>query len=195
MQALEPQRAGQGRGQEVPRGLQPTKKTVQSLMPPTGLATVCSVLPLQVMDVLIKALLANVAVWTLVLALLLAALQTRRGWRLERWAEVSLLWICFWVLGIGGVYGFVVHLAFGSFIAEQIGWPNSPFQFEVAYANLTIGILGFTSFFYRRRDYLLAAMVGIAAGFLPTVSATWCRCWWTTTPHHPMPIRFFTPTC
>ena len=54
---------------------------------------------------------------------------------------------------------------FGSFIAEQIGWPNSPFQNEVAYANLTIGILGLTSFWYRKRDYLLAAMVAYMSWF------------------------------
>ena len=117
------------------------------------------------MEALIRTLLANVAVWTLLLALLLAALQTRQAWRLDRWAEASLLWISFWVLGIGGLYGFVAHLAFGPFIAEQIGWPNSPFQNEVAYANLTIGILGLTSFYYRRRDYLLAAMVGYCSWF------------------------------
>ena len=117
------------------------------------------------MEVLIRALLANVPVWSLIFALSLAALQTRRGWRLDRWAEASLLWIAFWVLGLAGIYGFIVHIAFGPFIAEQIGWPNSPFQNEVAYANLTIGILGLTSFYYRRRDYLLAAMVGYCSWF------------------------------
>ena len=117
------------------------------------------------MEALMRALLANVPVWTLILALSLAALQTRRGWRLDRWAEASLLWIAFWVLGVAGVYGFIVHIAFGPFIAEQIGWPNSPFQNEVAYANLTIGILGLTSFWYRRRDYLLAAMVAFGSWF------------------------------
>ena len=54
---------------------------------------------------------------------------------------------------------------FGQFSAEQIGWPNSPFQFEVAYANLTMSILGFSSFFYRKRDYLLAAMVAFSSWF------------------------------
>ena len=117
------------------------------------------------MEALIRALLANMAVWTLILALLLAGLQTRRGWRLDRWAEASLLWISFWVLGVAGVYGFILHIAFGPFIAEQIGWPNSPFQNEMAYANLTIGILGLTSFWYRHRDYLLAAMVGYCSWF------------------------------
>ena len=42
---------------------------------------------------------------------------------------------------------------------------NSPFQFEVAYANLTVSILGFSSFFYRKRDYLLAAMVAFGSWY------------------------------
>ena len=110
-------------------------------------------------------LLADYGVWTLLLALLLGALQTRQQWTLGRWSEASLLWIAFWVLGVGGVYGFLMHLVFGSFLAEQIGWPNSPFQNEVAYANLTIGILGFSSFLYRKRDYLLASMVAFASWY------------------------------
>ena len=65
----------------------------------------------------------------------------------------------------------MAHLAFGPFLAEQIGWLNSPFQNEVPYANLTIGILCFSSVWYRRRDYLLATMVAYGSWFLPTVSA------------------------
>ena len=122
-------------------------------------------MPNGAMAALIRALLSNVLVWTLILALLLAVLQTRRAWRVDRWAEASLIWIAFWVLGIGGVYGFVAHLAFGSFLAEQIGWPNRPFQNELAYANLTIGILGFSSVWYRSRDYLWAAMVAYGSWF------------------------------
>lgn len=114
---------------------------------------------------LVRFLLADVSLWTLALALLLGFLQCRRQWQVGRWAEASLLWIAFWVLGVAGVHGFVVHLAFGPFIAEQIGWPNSPFQNEVAYANLTIGILGFSSFILRRRDYLLASMVAYGSWF------------------------------
>ncbi|WP_066909126.1 DUF6790 family protein [Synechococcus sp. MIT S9509] len=32
-------------------------------------------------------------------------------------------WIAFWVLGVGGVSGFIMHLVFGSFLAEQVVWP------------------------------------------------------------------------
>ena len=95
---------------------------------------------------LVRFLLQDTGVWTLVLALLLGALQTRRQGSVSRWSEASLLWIAFWVMGVAGLYGFIAHLLFAPFIAEQIGWPNSPFQFEVAYANLTVSILGFSSF-------------------------------------------------
>ena len=117
------------------------------------------------MEKLIHFILSDYSLWTVVLALVLGVLQTRHQWRISRAAEASLLWIAFWVLGVGGVYNFIVHIAFGPFIAEQIGWPNSPFQNEVAYANLTIGILGFSSFWYRKRDYLLAAMCAYSSWF------------------------------
>jgi len=95
-----------------------------------------------------------------VLALVGASLQVRRHFTWSRWAEAVLLWCAFWVLGVNGCLGFVEHLFFfGPFIAERIGWANSPVQFEVAYANLTIGILGLSSLWLRRRDYLLATMV------------------------------------
>ena len=55
------------------------------------------------MEPLIRFLLADYALWTLILALLLGAWLT-------------------------GVYGFIIHIAFGAFAAQQIGWPNSTFQ-------------------------------------------------------------------
>jgi len=58
-----------------------------------------------------------------------------------------------------------MHLVFWPLLAEQIGWSNRPFQYEVAYANLTMGILGFSSFMYRRGDYLLASMVTLVSWF------------------------------
>lgn len=112
-----------------------------------------------------RLILAHLDLWTLLLALFCGWWQTRSHWSAGRWAEATLLWIALLVMGLYGVYGFVLHLWFGPFIAEQIGWPNSPFQNEVAYANLTIGILGLSSFWLRRRDYLLAAMVAYGSWF------------------------------
>ena len=111
------------------------------------------------MNHLIGLLLGHLDLWTALLALSLGALKVRQQWSRSRWAESTLVSLAFWVMGIYGTYSFLVHLLFGDFIAAQIGWVNSPFQYEVAYANLTIGILGFTTVWLRRRDYMLASMV------------------------------------
>ena len=117
------------------------------------------------MDRVLALLLGHLDLWTWLIALVGASLQLRRQFTWPRWAEAVLLWSAFWVLGVNGCLGFVEHLLFGPFIAERIGWPNSPFQFEVAYANLTIGILGLSSVGLRRRDYLLATMVAYGSWF------------------------------
>lgn len=114
---------------------------------------------------LLSLILGHLDLWTVLIAVIGGSLEARRSWTVARWAEGTLLWIAFWVMGVYGLYGFTMHLLFGSFIAEQIGWPDSPFQFEVAYANLTISILGFSAWKLRRRDYLLAAMVAYGSWF------------------------------
>ena len=45
----------------------------------------------------------------------------------SRWSEASLLWIAFWVMGLRVSTGSRTP-AVRLFIAEQIGWPNSPFS-------------------------------------------------------------------
>jgi hypothetical protein len=81
------------------------------------------------------------------------------------WCDSTLRWFCFWVLGIYGVHGFVIHFFFSDFTAKLIGWPNSPFQFEVAYANLVFGVVGLVAFFRPRRDFTLAAVLGFLVWF------------------------------
>jgi hypothetical protein len=72
------------------------------------------------------------------------------------WCDSTLRWFCFWVLGIYGVHGFVMHLFFSDFTAKFIGWPNSPFQFEVAYTNVVFGVVGVVVLFRPRREFTLA---------------------------------------
>jgi hypothetical protein len=46
-------------------------------------------------------------------------------------------------VGVGGLIGFLGHTLRADEIAQSIGWPTgSPFQFEVAVANLAFGVLG-----------------------------------------------------
>src|SRR2546430_86090 len=105
-----------------------------------------------------------VAGWHVYLSLLVMALATgiqlalarERTWR--RAAELLLLY-SMGVAGFRGISsGFVVHFFFADEIAAAIGWaPGSPFQTEVAFANLAIGALGAATFW--RRDFWLPYLV------------------------------------
>lgn len=60
--------------------------------------------------------------------------------------ENLLRWVCLLAIGVNGLYNFAMHGFFGAMTAAVIGWPNSPFQWEVAVANLGFGLLGLLSF-------------------------------------------------
>ena len=76
----------------------------------------------------------------------------------ERRLEIFLLYI----FGIGvagsGIGGFFGHVFISDSVAESIGWPTgNPFQLEVGFANLAIGILGIVAM--DRRDGFREATV------------------------------------
>ncbi|MDD1727650.1 MAG: hypothetical protein LUQ50_01105 [Methanospirillum sp.] len=57
--------------------------------------------------------------------------------------KIFLNWAFLVIIGIGGVWGCFGHLFFADRVAQSIGWPaGNPFQQEVAFANLAIGMLG-----------------------------------------------------
>ncbi|MFA6001600.1 MAG: DUF6790 family protein [Thermoleophilia bacterium] len=58
--------------------------------------------------------------------------------------KVFLPWFLAVSIGLGGVWSFMGHAFFADETAKSIGWPiGNPFQFEVAIANLSYGVLGF----------------------------------------------------
>ena len=67
--------------------------------------------------------------------------------------------------GIGGftsIISFVMHFFYSDMVASSIGWPvGSPFQKEVAGANLAVGLLGFLGFW--RRDLWLPYVIAKSA--------------------------------
>lgn len=74
------------------------------------------------------------------------------------------------VIGFHGFTSFVVHTVFADPIATSIGWaPGSPFQTEVAGANLAIGLIGFLGFW--RKDMWLPFILA-KFGFMWTAGAT-----------------------
>lgn len=81
-------------------------------------------------------------------------------------------WLLACCVGFGGVWAFIGHAFFPVRVAESIGWPTSPFQWEIAVANLAIGILGLLSIAFPDRFRLAAAiacnvyLLGCAAGHI-----------------------------
>src|SRR3954462_9997418 len=76
----------------------------------------------------------------------------------ERRLEIFLLYL----FGVGvagsGIGGFFGHYFLSDSVAESIGWPTgNPFQLEVAFAGLAIGVLGIVAM--GRRDGFREATV------------------------------------
>jgi hypothetical protein len=95
------------------------------------------------------------------LPILLAILHIRisKGFQDRLWTtEVCLIYLFVLGVGGGGLGGFFGHIFAADAVAESIGWAKgSPFQQEMGFANLTLGILGFVA--AGRRDGFREATV------------------------------------
>lgn len=84
---------------------------------------------------------------------------------------VYLLTISVGANGLGGAFG---HIFLSDLVAEGIGWPTgSPFQLEMGFANLLIGVLGLIAI--SRRDGFRSA--AILATTIIGVGATGVHIW------------------
>ncbi len=110
-------------------------------------------------------LIVNFTVTLFVLGLLAAGLRIARRRRDRTPALVTGAVLDYFILfsiGISYTWNTVVHSVFGDFSAQVIGWPQSPFQLEVAFASLGFALVGFLAF-SRRCDLRvkLAAVLGV----------------------------------
>jgi len=76
-----------------------------------------------------------------------------------RVVEVLLLYLLVFFAGLGGSMAFLGHPFKAREIALKIGWQPSPFQFEVAVANLAFGVLGILCL-WPRRGFRTATGIG-----------------------------------
>lgn len=117
----------------------------------------------------IEALLSNFTVTLFVLGLLTAGVGI---WRIRRrdglvtsadvWGRLLDHFLLVSV-GVGYLYNFVMHSVFGDFTAEVIGWAQSPFQLEVAFASLGFAAVALLAFPRRQHAVVkLAALLGPA---------------------------------
>lgn len=77
----------------------------------------------------------------------------------QRIIGIYLLYLIVCSIGLQGIYAWYGHTFLATQVAAQIGWPNSPFQFEVAMANFSLGILGILSIWFGK-EFKLATVIG-----------------------------------
>lgn len=73
-------------------------------------------------------------------------------------------WYLLFNIGLAYLFNFVMHVFFGDFTAQFIGWPQSPFQMEVGFASLGIALNGLISF--KAPIAFRAATIIVPAAFL-----------------------------
>jgi hypothetical protein len=114
-------------------------------------------------ELLIRTLLEDFSMVMLVAAIVIAALLAwrRRGRPGNSFADTLFGWLLLLSLGLQGIYTFVGHVFYPAYSAEMIGWENSPFQYEVGIADLTVGVLGVLAFWGNFSFRLAAAIAGI----------------------------------
>jgi hypothetical protein len=100
-----------------------------------------------------------------VLPVLLAALHVRIDARArDRLWKVEVYLIYLFMLGVGaaGLSGFFGHVFTPDTVAESIGWPKgSPFQQELGFAGLAVGVLGLIAA-GRRDGFREATVIAVA---------------------------------
>ncbi len=128
------------------------------------------------MESTIRYLLANFTLTLFVVGIVCSAVTLARAPKpLTSSVVVEALfsWFLLFSIGIAYTYNAVMKVFFGEMAAAHIGWANSPFQDEVGYASLGLGIIGFLAV-RRGFDMRLAAVI-VAACFLWGAALTHVR--------------------
>jgi hypothetical protein len=102
--------------------------------------------------------------------LLFAAIHVEIAKPRTRVARIEAYLVYLFVLGVGaaGVSGFVGHIFLADDVARSIGWSEgSPFQQEMGFSNLALGVLGFVAAHrrdgFREATVIAATVVGLGA--------------------------------
>ena len=98
------------------------------------------------------------AVIGLIIGFIITRVRHRTRQNGQFWPTI-LNWFLIFGVGVSFSYNFVMHSVFGDFAAKTIGWAQSPFQLELAFASLGMGVVGFIA--ATRRANALTKLVAI----------------------------------
>ena len=76
----------------------------------------------------------------------ISLLNNPKPLRINTVAEAFFSYYLLFTIGISSIVNFVFHVFFGDMAAKFIGWEDSPFQAEVGFASLGVGIAGVIAF-------------------------------------------------
>ncbi|AXV40069.1 DUF6790 family protein [Methanobacterium sp. BAmetb5] len=100
----------------------------------------------------------------IIIALVMLGVQfySKRVLTLKRIIGTTLLSLLVVTVGIGSIWASIGHSFFANQVASTIGWaPGSPFQQEVAFANLAFGVLGILCIWIRG-NFWTATVIGVS---------------------------------
>jgi hypothetical protein len=90
---------------------------------------------------------------------LLHLIVSKRGRTPTRIIEIALLYWFVIAIGASGIFAFAGHTFRANRVAASIGWPaGNPFQQEVAFADLALGILGVACIAIRQNFWTATAV-------------------------------------
>lgn len=110
---------------------------------------------------LIKLILSNPSVSLFVMGLIcsvISLLFRKRPGSKSFTVEAFVAYFFLFSVGIGYLNNFLMHVVFAEYTAKFIGWANSPFQLEVGFASLGMGIAGLIAF-RQNLSFRLAAFI------------------------------------
>jgi hypothetical protein len=64
----------------------------------------------------------------------------------QHWARRYLSWILLLAVGVDGLWAGTFHVFFPAIASAQIGWQQSPFEFEIGVADIALGAVAVLSF-------------------------------------------------
>jgi len=101
-----------------------------------------------------------------ILTIIYLSYRNRSSLDTEKFVEILLLSILTVQVGLGSIWAFAGHAFMPDTIARYIGWPTgNPFQMEVAFANLSFGVLGLLCWKFRG-EFWTATITGLSVFYL-----------------------------
>ncbi|MEW6011653.1 MAG: hypothetical protein CIT03_05150 [Methanobacterium sp.] len=95
------------------------------------------------------------------MVIILMLIRNRNNLNTHKVFEILLIPALVLLVGFGSIWAFIGHFFLSAQIAASIGWPaGSPFQLEVAFANLAFGILGILCWKFRD-NFWTATIIGV----------------------------------